>query len=427
VIAREINLYFASLTAGDAVSLLARTVHWLLGGGRTQRDECVRQIAQELGASDVRLFGSARGALTACLRAAGIGAGDEVVLAGFTCLAVPTAVGATGARPVYADIDAQTLTTALDAMLKVAGPRTRAVVVQHTFGNPVDEEAIRTLRARGYVVIEDCALAAGSVHAGRPAGCAGDAAFFSLELSKTISTGWGGILAVRDPRIAAGLQAVYAATPEPPAGRVVGSALQTAASAILYGPAIFPLGKYAVAIAFRAGLFKPSTPPSEATGQAGPDFVMRLAPPQAALALRMWKRLPAIRARNERVVARLRQALVECGFTPLASPPRGSVAVANRVPFLVPDRSAAIAWFAAHGIELGAWFDGPLSPPPPAGSPLDVAPESVPVAAAVSRRIVNLPAHHRLSDADVRRIVDVLQQFAAECRRAGDAVLVPTR
>jgi dTDP-4-amino-4,6-dideoxygalactose transaminase len=339
---------------------------------------------------------------------------------------VPTAVGATGARPVYADIDPRTLTTPADAIVRVLGPRTRAVVVQHTFGNPVDAAVVRTLRERGHLVIEDCALAAGSVHHGRPAGCSGDAAFFSLELSKTISAGWGGILAVHDRRLADALQKVYANTAEPRVGRVLRAAVQTAASAILYGPAVFPVGKYFVAIAFRIGLFKPSTPASELTGEAGPDFVIRLAPPQAALAMRLWKRLPAIRARNQIVAARLREALEGCGFTPLASAPRGSVAVANRIAFLVPDRAAAIGWFAKHGIELGAWFDGPLSPRPPAGSPLDVVDDSVPISAAISRQVVNLPAHQRLTDADVGHITRLLRQFAAESR-SDEPVMVSTR
>ena len=89
------------------------------------------------------------------------------------------------------------------------------------------------------------------------------------------------------------------------------------------------------------------------------------------------------------------------------------LAVTPRVPFLVADRAEATRWFAARGVELGAWFDGPLTPPPGSRT-FNYDPARYPCATAVARHIVNLPSHCRLSAADLDRLTRLVAQYAAE-------------
>jgi len=407
---REINLYFASVSPGDAAFLVSRWFGAAIAGGRQWRPRFERAVAESLGAPVVRLFGSARGALAACLRAVRLAPGDEVIVAGFTCLAVPTAVVAAGATPVYADIDPQSLLTPLERVLEKVSRRTKAVILQHTFGNVVEPSMVTELRGRGLIVIEDCALAAGSAGHTAQAGASADAAVFSLELSKTISTGWGGILVARHGRLAENLTADYEGVAEPSPARVARMVWQTALSGILYRPAVYPAGKYLIALLFKLGIFRPSTGADEIDGRVPPDFVVRLSPAQAALGERMWRRLDGWRRDNAKLVERLRNVIRARGLQPVAEGAPG-LSVCNRVPFLIRDRRSAIEWFAASGIELGAWFDAPVSPMPPSGSPVP-RPEC-PAAAFVSQHIVNLPAHQRITEADVRAIERVLTAYVA--------------
>ena len=199
---RQIGLYYASLDIPRAFVLL---MAWFLSpflSCRKVEAELADAVRADLERGDVFAYASARGALAAVLRAAGIKQGDEVVISGFTCLAVPTAVVIIGARPVYVDIDPASLNMTPAAVAAALGPRVRAVVLQHTMGRVAAVNTIfQAAQSRGIVVIEDCALSTGSRQRGFPVGINADAAIFSMELSKTISTGWGGILVVQTPAL----------------------------------------------------------------------------------------------------------------------------------------------------------------------------------------------------------------------------------
>jgi perosamine synthetase len=412
---RYISLYLASIDARRAAYLMRAWLTSPWQSSARQRLELAAQVSGHLGAVETFAYASGRGALAACLRAAGIGPGHTVLVSAFTCLAVPTAVLAVGARPEYVDIEASSLNTPADAVIAALRADVRAVVVQHTLGRAADIEPIAAAaRQRGVLVIEDCALAAGSRRLGRPLGTAADAAIFSLELSKTISSGWGGVLAVRDRSLARQVADDYERTPEPGAGSTARRVVQAAMSGACYEPAVFPLGRYAVAGAFKLGLFKPSTPAAEFDGHPDASFIARLSGAQAALAAVQWRRLHELAPRCAANAERLRAALDRAGLAVVARPEPGDLSVTPRVPFLVSDPARALRWFADRAVELGTWFDGPLSPLP---DPLifNYDPSRYPRAVSVARRIVNLAAHCGLTDADVTRMAELASRFVAEC------------
>ncbi len=148
-------------------------------------------------------FYSGRSALYAILKALKIGRGDEVVIQGFTCIAVPAPVLLSGAKPVYADIHSPTLNLSRNTVEAVVTPKTKAVVFQHTFGMPEGiEEVAEFCNSRGIFLIEDCSQAIGINYKGRLAGQWGRAAFFSSHWMKTYSTGVGGMLITNDKSLA---------------------------------------------------------------------------------------------------------------------------------------------------------------------------------------------------------------------------------
>lgn len=411
---REVSLFFATIGWREAATLLFGLLSAPFVSSEHRREGLNAVVQEHVPAAGVFAFGSARGALAACLRAAGVGPGAEVLLSSFTCLAVPTAVLAAGARPVYLDIDPETLNTPAEHVVARLSGAVRAVVVQHTLGNTAEIQAVvAAARSRGVLVIEDCALALASRHDGRPVGSFGDAAIWSMELSKMLTTGWGGVLAVHDPTLAQRMHETYGAVPELPAMRVARMALQTAITGVCYAPNVHRVGKYAVAALFKAGLFGASTPESESHGLPGPHFVSKLAGPQAALAEQQWRRLPQVAARCLANARYMREAIVAAGLQPLATPAPGDEAVTPRVAFLVADRPAAIACFHHAGIELGSWFDGPLSPAPANPETFNYDVDAYPNARWVARHIVNLPSHSRLAETDLNNIRQTLLRYAA--------------
>jgi len=101
--------------------------------------------AKTMGSKYACSYASGRMALYAILKSLGIGEGDEVLVQGFTCVAVPRAVLYTGAHPVYFDIDRDTFNVDYTGIQNKITKRTKAVIVQHTFGNIADVEKVREI------------------------------------------------------------------------------------------------------------------------------------------------------------------------------------------------------------------------------------------------------------------------------------------
>jgi dTDP-4-amino-4,6-dideoxygalactose transaminase len=143
------------------------------------------------------------------LRAAGVGWGDEVILPALTFQATAAGPMAAGAVPVLVDVDPQTYT--LDPRLVEAAltPRTRAIIPVHLGAQMADMDAIMEIaRRRGLVVVEDCAHAHGARWNGRGAGTIGDFGSFSLQSSKILTTGEGGVLLCQTPELQARAESI---------------------------------------------------------------------------------------------------------------------------------------------------------------------------------------------------------------------------
>ncbi|WP_405427932.1 DegT/DnrJ/EryC1/StrS family aminotransferase [Streptomyces erythrochromogenes] len=126
-------------------------------------------------------------ALVLALRAAGVRAGDEVIVPAATFAATAFAVADLGAVPVFVDIAEPTLTLCPKAMEAAVTGRTRAVIPVHLHGHMADMPAINHIAARhGLAVIEDCAQAPGATLHGRAAGTWGDYGCFSFWVGKNI-------------------------------------------------------------------------------------------------------------------------------------------------------------------------------------------------------------------------------------------------
>jgi dTDP-4-amino-4,6-dideoxygalactose transaminase len=137
-------------------------------------------------------------------RAAGIGWGDEVIVPAYTFQATAAAPMAAGAIPAIVDVDSNTYCLDPQAAEKAITPKTKAVIPVHLGHQMADMDAIMALAEKyDLIVIEDCAHAHGAKWNGQGAGTIGDFGSFSLQSSKTLTTGEGGILLCRTPELAA--------------------------------------------------------------------------------------------------------------------------------------------------------------------------------------------------------------------------------
>lgn len=159
-----------------------------------------KQFAERLGVSYAGACASGTNAIHAAVAAVDPEPGDEIVTSPITDMGAITPIIYQTAVPVFADVDPQTGNITADTIERVIGPKTRAIIVTHLFGNPSEMGPIIALADRhGIPVIEDCAQAYGAAYDGRPVGTLGAIGCFSLQQGKHITTGEGGIVVSNDP------------------------------------------------------------------------------------------------------------------------------------------------------------------------------------------------------------------------------------
>lgn len=149
----------------------------------------------------VQTCSSGTAALHIAVGAAGVGLGDEVITSPITDIGTVIGILYQQAVPVFADLGAGTCNLDVADVERRITPKTKAIIAVHLTGNPCDLNALKALADRHkLVLIEDCAQAWGAKYHGRPIGTIGHIACFSLQNSKHITCGDGGVVASNDER-----------------------------------------------------------------------------------------------------------------------------------------------------------------------------------------------------------------------------------
>lgn len=198
-LAREYRTYKDDLLAACA-RVLDRMQ--LLGGEELKGFE--QEMAAYLDVEQVRGVASGTDALELAVRAAGLQPGDEVLIQANAFMAAVEALVRAGTRPVPVDIRLEDLGPDVDDMAARITPRTRAIMVVHLYGFPVDLEPVMALaKAHGLILLEDCSHAHGARYDGQCVGSFGAAGAFSLGVVKNLAAyGDAGMVATNDPALA---------------------------------------------------------------------------------------------------------------------------------------------------------------------------------------------------------------------------------
>ena len=373
-------------------------------------DKFESEFARYIGAKHAFSFGASRMAFYAILKAMGIKEGDEVILAGYTCVVVPNAIAYCGAKPVYVDINPDTFTIDVQQIVKMITPKTKAILAQHMFDQFCDMEAISEIaKKHNLKVIEDGAHALGASYREKKAGNFSDAAFFTFGQAKIIDIWMGGVAITNRDDIAEKLSEIQRDTPFPDTGMVRKLALQLVIPFVLAHPTTNFLGRYFLAILSKLGLLVANASEEETKGKKPKYYPFRLSNLHSKMALEQMAKIEAnIKHRSEinqaycEAFNRLDITFKRCdGYKPAY----------GRFAFLAKDRESLQRIFSRHQIALGAWYNYPIHPRDSV-SPEDLLykPGSCPVAEYISEHCTNLPTHPKVNRQDVNRIVKLLEQ-----------------
>jgi len=192
------------LLAGNEKKYLSQCIDtgWISSDG-----PFVREFEEKVAAKVTRRHGIAvcngSVALEVALACLGLGPGDEVILPTHTIISCASAIVRAGATPVLVDSDLRTWNMRPDEIAQKITPRTRAIMVVHIYGLPVDMDPVLDLaRQYGLKIIEDAAEVIGQAYRGKPCGSFGDVSTFSFYPNKLITTGEGGMVLVDDDLLA---------------------------------------------------------------------------------------------------------------------------------------------------------------------------------------------------------------------------------
>jgi dTDP-4-amino-4,6-dideoxygalactose transaminase len=166
---------------------------WIGTGPKVQLFE--EKFGKYVGGRNACAVSSCTAALHLALLASGVGPGDEVITTTMTFAATANAVTHTGARPVFADVDPDSLNIDPEDILRKITPKTRGIIPVHFAGRPCQMDKILEIaKAHNLFIVEDCAHAIESKYKGRSTGTIGDLGCYSFYVTKNVITGEGGMI-----------------------------------------------------------------------------------------------------------------------------------------------------------------------------------------------------------------------------------------
>lgn len=385
------------------------------GDNPTLRDAYERAAGEFFGQGTALAFWKGRVALYAILRGLGIGPGDEVIVPGYTCVMVPGPVVYVGATPVYVDIEPEFYTTPADAVAEKITPKTKAILVQHTYGFAAPVAEIRRIAdERGIPVIEDCCHTFGGRVDGKLLGTFGTAAFFSGQWNKPYSTGLGGLALVHDDTLADNVRKEQAGYPPPPRK----AAFMLAAQLLVYELCIYPSTTALATRLFRwltrKGLVVGSSSNAEFEPTMPPEYALRPTPVQCRIGKSEVARANANMQHRSNAASRYLEALPALGYGVPSIPDNWDTPIL-RFPLRVANKDEALASAAKHGVEIGSWFECPLHPIETDQAAFCYREQSCPVSEQATREVINLPTHRRVGERDIEKTLDFVRNV---CRPA---------
>jgi perosamine synthetase len=358
---------------------------WLTTGPKTQEFE--REFAATLGADFAVAVNSATAGLHLGLDAAGIGAGDEVLVPTLTFTSSAATVIHTGARPRLVDCDPDTMNIDVARAEQQCGPRTKAIMPVHFAGHPCPMDEVRDLaRRRGLLVIEDAAHALPAAYRGEKVGSRSRLCVFSFYATKNLTTGEGGMVTTDDPGLDERIR-----------------------SRRLHGMTRDAWRRYAPDGQWRYDV-------------TYPGFKYNMTDVAAAIGLVQLRRLPELQRRRTALVERYRAAFAGCEEIDLPVS-RSEVehawhlfVVRLRCERLTITRDSTLRELGESGIGASVHFI-PLHEHSYYREALGCRAEDFPNATALADRILSLPLFPDMRFEDVDRVAGVLRDILARHRR----------
>lgn len=356
-------------------------------------------------------FSSGRGALFAVLKNMGVGSRDEVLVEGFTCVAVVDAILATGAKPIYVDIKKDFTLDVADAKKKISH-KTKALILQHTFAIPnYPKELDEFVRSNSLPLIEDMAHGVGLTDKNIKLGSKGIATIFSFGRDKAFSCVSGGIAITRDVALGEKLSQFQSEQQESSVLWVFQNLFHIVSFYFLVLPFydFFNIGKASLVFFQRMGFL--SKPIDTKEMEHFQIYSSKFAPALARIALLQLHSLNDFNKQRKQAVSYYKENVVGN----ILSVPEGSLL---RYPVYVDNPKEIKRFMRRRNIYLGDWYSNIIDPRGTDISKLFYKKGTCKTAEDIASHIVNFPSYPQLHMYEVRKIVTLYNAYVANKRNS---------
>jgi dTDP-4-amino-4,6-dideoxygalactose transaminase len=365
--------------------------------------------------------------LFALLKAMDIQPGDEVILQVFTCDAVPGTIVRAGGQPVYVDIDPCTFNMDPAKIEDRITRRTKAILVQHTYGIPAKMDSIMEIaRAHKLWVIEDSCHALGSRYRGQEVGTFGDGAFYSFGWHKPLVLGVGGAAIVNNPGLRHKMVNLYDRFGTPSHQELISLYTQYLAYSLFMTPKLFwSMRSVYRKLSGRGIIAGTSRRRKGARAQAmnataSPGDTMnahlgkKIIPFQEGRLFRKLRSFERTVANQAWIVSEYERLFPQVGYPPLEMGD-GFEPIFFKYPLLSASKKEIFEKAPQAGVELSYIFASPLYPHHPKMAArwrsFGYRQGMCPVSEDIADRIVALPVHTKIQARDIEKITAFLASF----------------
>lgn len=355
----------------------------------------------------VWLFNSGRSALLTYLRSLQLPDQSEVLLQAFTCNAVANPILWANLKPVYVDIEPKSFTMSPSSVRAAITPQTRAIIIQHTFGQPAIflNELLAIAQEHKLIVIEDCAHALGTVISDNQLlGSYGDAALFSFGRDKVISSVYGGALIVNATNQQSAVDQAYQKLSAPSRLWTLQQLLHPVITRFAIGTWYwFGCGRVLFALAQRSHILSLAVSQAERQATLPNYFPKKLPGALAALALHQLKKLTRFND-HRRAIAHVYERI-------LFSKNSLDQGIFLRYTVRSQKRVELFKRLKAQGIILGDWYWDVIVPSTEDLSRFGYLQNSCPQAEAAARSVINLPTHIHVTPSLAQMIAEQVKPY----------------
>lgn len=405
---KPVTISLSPNTEPDDVVLALKTI---LSPSQWKQGQAVEQVLSWLEnyfkTDQVLLYNSGRSAELEILKAFGIGKGDEVIIQAFTCVAVPNSILWTGATPVYCDIS-NDLNMDVSQLQSHITPKTKAIIVQHTFGTPAKMDKIMDVaKKNSLLVIEDCAHALGGLYKGKLLGTWGDAAFFSFGRDKVVSSVFGGVALIHSSHkeVFNVLHKQYKDLHMPSNGWIAQQIFHPLAFAIILPLYESGIGKLLLVLLQKLHLLSFPVYKEEKKGKNPGIFPQKYPNALAILALHQLKKLERFNKTRSKIALLYSKLIADT--EKIVHIPFNSESIFLRYSIRIKKPDNLIREGRKKGILLGNWYRTAVDPTGTDTSTVGYLKGSCPQAEKIASEIVNLPT--LISVENAQKIMSVIQ------------------